>query len=316
MITTLTPFVDWLTITFDFADRYKLDSFLEYLQFRMMLTFDFGVGKQADNYGGRWTRYSSAEGASIAICYLPDDMGIQARLMLPGDVLGQQVNYYLHRIAGEFRTRWGGRCTRIDIAVDDPMKRLNYDLIISAIRDKNIVGFQEGKIIESIGGKRPGSTVYCGARRSAKYGRFYNRGEVDRFEMEFKLDLADTIFIDYAMSEFPDSTAVLSSCLKGAISFVDKRSKNLSRNHVLPWWQNFMDAINGEPVHVPRKRLESSIDRTLGWINRSVSKAILKCRTAMGCDEFNTQLLVWVEEARNRVTAMDNLHVEQYQRCV
>jgi len=308
----LVPFVDWLSISFEFESEYKLNSFIEYLECRLMLTFDFGSAKQSDNFSGKWVRYNSAEGCSIALNYCNSIERIQVRLLLSGDFLSKQVRYYIHRVSGELRTKWGGRCTRIDIAVDDPLKQIDYDCVIQAIRDKNVAGCNQGKLIESIGGEHPGRTVYCGSRRSAKYGRFYNKGEFDRFEVEFKLDMADSIFVDYISASSEDSGKILAGVLKSAFSFLDKISKNLDRNKVFSWWQEFLDRIEGTPIEIARKKPVTSIERTLSWIHRSVSKAVLKCRTALGVEEFDKLLAMWAEESRQRITPMDNLHICQF----
>jgi DNA relaxase NicK len=212
--------------------------------------------------------------------------------------------------------RWQFKCTRIDIAVDDPDKQLDYQHIIQATKDKNISGFQEGKYIESYGGDTPGMTVYCGARRSAKYARFYNKGDVDRFEIEFKLDLAHTIFIDYISSDTTRSSRLLATCLKSAISFIDKKDKNISRNTVFPWWESFISRIEGDCIKLPRVRIESSIERSMSWIQKSVSKTILKCKAALGAAEFQFNLDIWVADATQRITRLDNLHVMEYRQRV
>jgi DNA relaxase NicK len=308
----LTPFVDWISLSLVMPNAKALDKFIEWMTFRLLLSFDFSTSKQSSNLGGRWSRHLGTCSSSLSLQYTNESDSISVRILLPGEFLATHQRYYVHRVMGEMFSKWGAKCTRIDLAVDDDQKQLNYDLIIDAIRVGNMSGFSEGKHIDSFGGTHPGRTVYCGSRRSAKYARFYNRGEVDRFEVEYKQDLAASIFLDYVSADISDVNRVLSEILKSSLNFIDKRDKNISRNKPLDWWTNFLGRIQGDVIDIKRVKRVTCIQRTMAWIRRSVSKSILKCEAALGVESFAHELRIWVSEAANRVTNRDNMDIAEF----
>jgi DNA relaxase NicK len=307
----MTPFVDWVSLSIEASDRFKLDKIIEILQFRMLIEFDWFTSQLQDNYSGKWVRYSGTLGTTLALKYASDSDNISVRLTFPGQYIATCQQYEFKR-SMEVLLRNGAVCTRIDIAVDDRDKALSHCDIFEHVREFGGVGFESCKFIESIGGANPGKTLYCGARRSAKYARFYQRGDVDRFEIEFKLDLAHSIFVDYCAAHEQNRCAVLAGALKGAISFVYKTDKNLSRCKECSWWIEFLDRIVGEIAIYKRSKPVSSIHRSISWVERSVSKTLLKIKACLGSEGLDRLLGDCMESAKTRITSLDNLHIREY----
>jgi Replication initiation factor len=188
----------------------------------------------------------------------------------------------------------------------------NNDVIIDASKRKDGVGFQTGKSIESYGNASAGRTLYCGTRRSPKYARFYNKGDSDRFEIEYKQALARAIFADYLSCCSPDSTFILTSILRSSISFAVRRDKNLTRANVHSWWADFQSRIIGGEHKFVRPKPRPSLDRTLKWIHRAVSKSLLIAREALGTDALNQLLELWEYEARARCDDSDIDKIRQF----
>jgi DNA relaxase NicK len=176
------------------------------------------------------------------------------------------------------------------------------------------VGFRSGKTVESYGTQSDGQTVYCGSRRSPKFARFYNKGDFDRFEIEYKQHLASAVFCDYLNDFSPDSSLTLSSILRSSISFVNKRDKNLSRAVNCDWWVSFQSRIIGSfhPLNLAKPR--PSLDRTLKWIHRSVSKSLLLMREALGEIWMNKLLQLWEYEANSRINQQDLDNLRQFEQ--
>jgi DNA relaxase NicK len=306
--------VDWISLSFQVSGTKRLDKLIETIQDMLGISIFFDNYKIKDDFTGRYKSFGGSLGCTFSYTNGGNDELYHARFTLPGQLLADRKPWHIKRVCRRMRDDWGAVCTRIDLAVDDYAKQLDYDLIIDATKRKDGVGFQCGKTIESYGTSNDGRTVYCGTRRSPKFARFYNKGEFDRFEIEYKQGIASAIFADYLNDYSPDSSLVLSSILRSSIGFVIKRDKNLSRAHNCDWWDSFQDRIVGtfHPVKSPKPR--PSLDRTLKWIHRSVSKSLLLMREALGEIHMEKLLQLWEYEARGRTTASDIDMLNQFRQ--
>jgi hypothetical protein len=313
MDTALIPFVDWVRLCGKLPSRFVVDKLIELLQFRALITFDWDSPKGSSDFSGSWKHYTGTSGVSISIYEAAgvDEVGV--RLNFPGEYIAGEQPWYFHGTLVLLHERFALHCTRFDIAVDDRLKEIKHRQLFESARDEGTgVGFREVRYIESVNSAKNGITVYCGERRSAKFARFYQRGDVDRFEVEFKLDLANSIFVDYVCSGRNDICRVLSGALKGAIDFVDRKDKNLSRATQCIWWTNFIGRITGDAFTYPREKKKTSIERSMAWIERSVSKTLLKVAASLGLEGFDKFILCAMESARERITAYDNFQVSEY----
>jgi hypothetical protein len=308
----MTAKVDWISLSFQVEGSKRLDKLICQIQDMLCISFDFSKCRWVDDYTGRYQNYSGNHGSSFGYSNGDSDQLFNARLTLPGQFLADRRPWHIKRVMRRMRDDWDARCTRIDLAVDDYAKQLNYNKIINATKRKDCVGFHSGKSIESYGTKNDGRTVYCGSRRSPKFARFYNKGEFDRFEIEYKQHLASAVFCDYLDDFSPDSSLTLSSILRSSIGFVGKRDKNLSRATNCGWWDSFQSRIVGtfHPLNLSKPR--PSLDRTLKWIHRSVSKSLLLMREALGELWMEKLLQLWEYEAKGRINQNDINNLEQF----
>lgn len=302
---SMTAKIDWLSLSFKVQGARKLDKLIHDIQELLQVSIFFDVYRINDDFTGRYKTYSGSLGLSFGYSNFGDDDICNARLTLPGGLLENRKPWHIKRVMRRLRDDYNAKCTRIDLAVDDYARQLVHKDIETAIKNKQGVGFGCGKTIDSYGGSNDGITVYCGSRRSPKFARFYQKPEFDRYEVEYKQHYALSIFIDYLACPTPCSHHLLSSILRSSIAFADKPDRNLSRSTELEWWVKFRDRIQGEYQKVSASKPRPSLDRTLKWIHRSVSKSLLLMREALGDCDMAKLLQLWEYEARSRCNQSD-----------
>jgi DNA relaxase NicK len=310
----MTAHIDWISLSFQVEGNRRLDKLIDTIQDMLGVSIFFDSYRVKDDYTGRYKTYCGTLGITFSYTNFGDNDVCNARLTLPGQFLADRKSWHIKRVCRRFRDDWNATCTRIDLAVDDYAKQLNYQDIVDATKHNQAVGFRCGKTIESYGTNQDGKTVYCGSRRSPKYARFYNKGEFDRFEVEYKQSFATSVFTDYLADYSPDSGIVLSSILRSSLSFAVRKDKNLTRAKECQWWANFKDRIVGTFHPVVGSKPRPSLDRTLKWIHRSVSKSLLLMREALGEIHMEKLLQLWEYEARARCTQKEADLLNQFRQ--
>jgi DNA relaxase NicK len=311
--------IDWLSFSFQLADKYKLDQLTECIRELLQVNISFDTGKTlTDNARHTYTYYEGDLGISYGYTSTLLSGAIRARLILPGQLLSARADWHIKRVSRRLFADFGAKCTRIDIAIDDYSRSLDFEEVEAAIKSGNIAGFQKAKFIESYGGNDAGRTIYLGVRRAAKYGRIYDRMGVTkgaenciRYEVEYKQGLALAIFSDYINDEHIDSTPLLCGIIRGAFDFTIKKGKNLDRATRLGWWDAFLSRISGETIKVLVATKNRSIERTLAWLRRSVSKSILISKQILGAKNLDILWQIWEREAADRITDADRRVIEQ-----
>lgn len=314
---TMSAHVDWLSFSFQLNDKFVLDRLLETIQQLLQVTIAFDSGRViTDNSKETYTYYPTDYGVSVGYTSTLVDGIVKCRVTIPGQQLQRMDDWYVKHVCKKLHDDFGAKCTRIDLAVDDYSRSLDFGMIQDAILAGNIAGFNKAKFIESYGGSDSGKTIYLGTRRSPKYGRIYDRMAMTngmenciRFEVEYKQGMALAIFQDYIKADEDTGISLLSGIIKSAFDFTIKKDKNLSRATRLLWWESFLGRIVGEIIKVVLPKKNRSIERTLSWLRRSVSKSILIANEVLGGDLFDTLMEVWKTEARNRITDLDRIIV-------
>lgn len=212
-------------------------------------------------------------------------------------------------------------CSRIDIAVDDYSKELQYSDINQALIDGNYTGFRAGKVTVNYGGKFQGFTVNLGSRDSEKYIRFYDKfseshGRLDcyRWEVEFKGDLANKLF-DRILAYPPHKKNYQQLIINIAVScvdFIEPIDKNVTRNQRLQWWDAWLSRVQTENIRLRVVRVKTAISAKKNWIQRSVSKALLMVQRSIGVERLENFLLQIMTDAASRITSMDELIMADY----
>lgn len=183
------------------------------------------------------------------------------------------------------------RYSRIDIALDDFIGLLDFDLmedkikkgeVISLSRTRNIEASLDFKKAEKLdnNGKSKGKTIYFGNKNSLMMIRFYDKKREQqakkifcpfefwqRYEIVLKREKAID-FVDKLRSGENFSDLYL-KVMSGLIRFVEPSDdKNKARWKTSPFWDDFIKG--SEPMKLERKNLDPSIFKTISWVDQSV----------------------------------------------
>lgn len=183
------------------------------------------------------------------------------------------------------------RYSRIDIALDDFIGLLDFDLmeekikkgeVISLSRTRNIEASLDFKKAEKLdnNGKSKGKTIYFGNRNSLMMIRFYDKKREQqakkifcpfdfwqRYEIVLKREKAID-FVEKLRSGESFSELYL-KVMSGLIRFIEPSDdKNKARWKTSPFWEDFIKG--SEPIKLERKNLDPSILKTISWVDQSV----------------------------------------------
>lgn len=183
------------------------------------------------------------------------------------------------------------RYSRIDIALDDFIGLLDFDLmeekikkgeVISLSRTRNIDSALDFKKAEKLdnNGNSKGKTIYFGNRQSLMMIRFYDKKREQeekkischydfwqRYEIVLKREKA-TDFIN-KLEKGVNFGKLYLEVLAGLIRFVDRGADtNKARWKTSEFWNNFIKGSEG--VKLESKNLDPSLDKTIKWIDESV----------------------------------------------
>jgi hypothetical protein len=121
-------------------------------------------------------------------------------------------------------------------------------------------------------------TLYLGSRQSDRFIRIYDKGDVTRWEVEYKGKYAIEVQLELCtlLENMDTPTEVQSigkrikSMIFGCIDFVERTSKNLNRCERLPFWKAFLDIIDASRFKFASIIRAFLIDKKKAWIERSV----------------------------------------------
>ena len=283
--------------------------------------FDFNI-LPARIIGVRWDRSWTSPTGTLYSERDTQDGKIYCRLSISGQDCERSTNErmwaFLKWAKGHL---FGLTCSRVDIAVDDYSKELQYSDINQALIDGNYTGFRSGKVTVNYGGKFQGFTVNLGSRDSEKYVRFYDKfseshGRLDcyRWEVEFKGALANKLF-DMILAYPPHKKRYQQELINIAVScvdFIEPIDKNLARNQRLGWWEAWLSRVQTENIRLRVVRVKTAISAKKNWVQRSVSKALLIIQRSIGVERLEHFLLQIMAEAATRITSMDELIMADY----
>lgn len=216
-----------------------------------------------------------------------DEMGIH--LILPSAALA-----YLDERSNIFNlflkfTKLGFEVSRIDLALD-----VFDNLMPTIIRDIKDHNYRtKSRTIEKIDkidtrtNKIIGQTLYIGSRSSEKMLRIYNKQQeskldykLTRFELELKGDKAKQTFeiLISGKAQFSDLTKQM---LRDHIKFIrPTNDSNKSRWPLAIYWAKITSTDKKLDLAMPKK--PKSLDATIQWLLKSVSKSLLKADIATG----------------------------------
>jgi DNA relaxase NicK len=151
------------------------------------------------------------------------------------------------------------------------------------------------------------------------YDKFaQSNGEIDsiRWEVEYKGETADAVFRSILL--FPEGAAEYQHSIVNmavsAVSFIEKKDKNLSRNTLIKWWSDWLEYLASCPVKVRVLRAKTSIQKKKNWIRVAVSKSIAMLQDVLEIGDFEAYLHQIIVEARFRYQAIDEIMIRDYLR--
>lgn len=276
--------LDWLSFTV----KNGRESRLKIIQF-----FDYATITELD-FGGMGYKQSATIGEGGRMFWHEDrlDMGIHVRLSatalasLPTTAIGM-----IRRVI-----EWGGVVTRLDIAFDDTVGRLDIPHMYQKILDGELVTrWRKVRLIRSgevSQGEKMGDTVNLGARTSESFLRIYDKksemagrgkdvSDIDtwvRVELEIKGQKAEAFSIMLASSVFSDEQTAGELCgqlLLGLVDFKEKTKTpdpNKSRRRTSTWWRQFVGTTEKRILSLPKR--ERTMEASKQWIEKSVASTL------------------------------------------
>lgn len=195
---------------------------------------------------------------------------------------------YFEFIINKFDVRF----SRLDVALDDYNRLLNFNVIENKIKKGHIITkSKKREIIDEITkketfdnkGNSKGKTFYFGVRSSDIFIRFYdkkleqlNKGndcELDswqRYEIVFKKDKAIS-FIDEFI-KYDNLSALYLGVISDLIKFVEPKGNNKSRWPISKFWEVFLK--KSSIVKLGKKEYEMNIYNTIKWVDKSIISTI------------------------------------------
>jgi Replication initiation factor len=300
----LLPAIDWLTLLWDTDSPNDCVNAIEEI---LEVNFDKLSVVVVAKPNGNWSTVRGTSGCQLSFKVVPAG-DITVRLELPGSLSSSVGAGMWFRLWAYTSAQKNHRCTRIDYNVDDTTHTLGLTRIEMALREGNYAGYRSGEIYESVGGDRAGKTVYFGSPRSLQRVRFYDKkaesgGKIDaiRYEVQCRSARANEVYNSLIVLGEGELWMAIRGRLKTAISFISRTDKNLSRSRVVGFWEDFLALLDCASIVAPKLSRPSAISRTIDWAERTLPKAIMKIKEALGAAAFGDWLQVLDAKASYKV---------------
>jgi hypothetical protein len=312
----LTAKIDWISLRFE---NVHLDNLIEKIQRGFVTNILFEDLLVHTDAKEKWNLCPIVGGGSFLWMSDGSRSYGNARLILPGGFLATRTYGHVQHVCKGLSIYFGAVCTRIDLAIDDYDRTLDFDVIWKSIQSGENVGFRQSKMIESYGGIDAGKTIYLGTRRSNKYGRIYDRFGATkgienciRYEVEYKRGMADAVFTDYVNNRRDESKNILTGIIKSAFDFVQRKGKNLERATRCSWWESYLCLIPATSKIIKLVPAKKSIEKTIGWVRRSVSKALVKMVACVGLDALDAIIRAFMYTKIGQLSGLDKSQIEEF----
>lgn len=230
-------------------------------------------------------------------------------LFISGDFLACLSDFKQFRLVKVLK-RLRFQFTRVDIALDDWGRRINFDQVVSAgrlglYRFCHSFDLRASKVSRS---DQLVPTCYFGSDNSDKRLRFYD-GEVvhskpfDRWELQLRRSYASQVVSQFLVY----GSSVLSSYVIGSIDFVDFiPTSGLSRDYVRSnWWQAFLDAVAVEPLRVSCDASDPDLSQVLRWLKRQVAPTLAVLSEGLESESFENYIRWLVADGQARILNSD-----------
>lgn len=278
-----------------------------------------------------------------------DDDGLYSFMIdLPGEYFQGMSATDQWRLMMGLHVRYKVKCSRIDIAIDDPTYSIiPVDEMRKACNDKLNFGFRKMIWYEGgICGEHLSGTLGMGSRNSGKYVRVYDHSrECMRYEVEFKRGYAQPVFEQLATlsrKEYDDTgnnissqsegnisssdnwdidvQKTMASIAIGAIDFRDRGNrKDATRAGVrdskrVDFYQQFIDKIDVIPFKIRVSCPAKTITKTLEWVKRQCAPTLAMLVEGFGRHNFNLWMKEIVENGSGRLNNQKQLWANEIAR--
>jgi hypothetical protein len=279
--------------------------------------------------GKQWNNSVQGINKAIALYNLPSEEGGQLGhcfLSFPATALnGIDIRDVWRMLLG-LTTVWHFKATRFDVALDDYAKRITYEMLHDAARNKNYTGFRNPPVVHHSYdkmGQIVGWTFSFGNRLGDCVFRAYDKGtesegEIDsvRLEAEFHDELAQKVVADWVAIEpqsFDEFSPIyLANVVVGRITFIQRsKDKNISRMPILDWWQDILDEV-GTGIRHTVKAVKTTLEQKKEWITRQVSTQLAMFSKIMGMKEFFSYLKAELKGGQERFTDYHVAFIDHY----
>jgi hypothetical protein len=199
--------------------------------------------------------------------------------------------------------RWGLKCNRLDIALDDYARRITpiqLDELLTANPDY----LCHGKSFEGVyhfdrKTRQKVQTTYVGSRKSDCFHRVYDALPVHdkdaiRWELQAKRKPAHTIYQGFCTIQFDGgdnchfdiaSSLMLGQFVVGCVDFRYCDGDRLSRRTRLEFWQSFVDEVGASARPTPPS-IRDCLQRTKAWLDNQVAPMLAVIEQIMGAGRF------------------------------
>lgn len=297
----LIPAIDYLTFSLRGVEWEQIQEVREYIE-------EFGRTNYVDHPEqgrkiGTWYPSHMVNPHGGVISYRQDEKGLavwDAVFQVPGTLCQRMGTAALVQALTIIKS-YQGKCSRIDVNVDDYLREIDYAPIAEAAREGRYSRFSRCKIIEGFekSGKCDGWTVYFGSRTSDTMVRFYDAKpshgiDATRYEVEYKSHTANAIANEIAKLETEESISeMLGGLLNGTLRILaEPKDHNTNRIATATFWESFSNRL-ATAYRIVVARPESTLNDTLHWIRTRVAKSLAMCKVyyAEHFDYFLTDLL-------------------------
>jgi hypothetical protein len=115
--------------------------------------------------------------------------------------------------------------------------------------------------------------------------------DANRFEVEFKGNVAHKHYtsLQAIASNSESIAAYIVESVTGALRVVDGSNSQKYLCGVEPVWQSFLDHVQSKGgFRVPQPRRESSLSKTMQWMERSVKASLATVKQGLGSQRFKS----------------------------
>ena len=288
--------IDYLTFVFPIPDESLVRDILGSCDLHFLSSTEYHWD-QGRFIGRQFANWASSPHGMVATWNLPGqngDLG-SLRLCLSGKVLERISVPHLIPIMRRWLCLLGAKCNRIDLKADDYSRSMLPEYLIAAYKAGDYTGFQKAHYQEDLSGSvyESGWTLYLGRRTSDRFTRYYNAKPLHaidafRWETEYKNEIANVIAHAIAKCDDEELLAnMISGLLAGNISFISRAGEaRASRCSPLPFWSAWLLKFS-EPIRFGVAKIELTIERSISWVERSVSATLAMISHYAGADKLD-----------------------------